>query len=327
MKTPMRTRIFRCLAVVGLLAITLWTQAGTVYTPASVPDPKVNGQNCYVSNPDALLADSDVVWLNNCAYQLDQQTHVELCVAALWSIGDMDAFEFAYELFQRWGIGRVNQNTGVLILFVYESHDIRIMTGTGIEGVLTDGRCSDIIHDDMIPAFRAGDYGGGLCLGALRIYDICSKGETPEELLAMRSTTYRGKYAEASSSNDNDENDDWPILIWIAVIVAAIIGWVKSILWLDEHPKCPICKKRKNSKVLKKVTLVNANYDHGGNGYNECFCATCNHNWTAKWETAKLTRSSSSSSSSSSRSYRSSSSSRGSWGGGSTSGGGAGGKW
>ena len=52
-------------------------------------------------------------------------------------------------------------------------------------------------------------------------------------------------------------------------IVAAIIGWVKSILWLDEHPKCPICKKRKNSKVLKKVTLVNANYDPGGNGYNE----------------------------------------------------------
>ena len=129
-----------------------------VYTPAEVPNPKKQGQACYVSDPDELLADTTVVWLNGCAARLEKETEVELCVVVLESIGDEDAFDFAYELFQRWGIGQKGKNTGVLILFALESHDLRIMTGTGIEGVLTDAICSKIMHEEMFPSFREGDY-------------------------------------------------------------------------------------------------------------------------------------------------------------------------
>ena len=201
-----------------------------VYTPASVPNPKDLGQSNYVANPDAIVADSDVVWLNNCASLLEEKTRVELCVVALQSIGETEAFDFAYELYQRWGIGKKGQNTGVLMLFVLDSHDIRLMTGTGIEGVLPDARCSQIIHDDMIPAFRAGDFGGGLCLGALRIYEICTDGEAPEELLNMRSVTNRGKYAE----NDDDE-----FLLGVIVFVL-VVSLIVLIVWASQkHGKGP----------------------------------------------------------------------------------------
>jgi len=209
----------------GIYISLLWVMAvqAAVYTPSSVPDPKAQGQGFYVSNPDALLADSDVVWLNSCAQQLDQATHVELCVVALQSIGESDAFDFAYELYQRWGIGRKGQNTGVLILFVELSHDIRIMTGVGIEGVLTDAQCSQIIRTDMTPAFKQGDYGGGLCLGALRIYEICTEGNVPEELLAIRSVTNRGKYAEEEEDNKLEK--------WLLVI--GLIIFVLLLIWFD----------------------------------------------------------------------------------------------
>ena len=200
------------------------------YTPASVPNPKDLGQANYVANPDAIVADSDVVWLNRCAAMLEEKTRVELCVVALQSIGEADVFDFAYELYQRWGIGKKGQNTGVLMLFVLDSHDIRLMTGTGIEGVLPDARCSQIIHDDMIPAFRAGDYGGGLCLGALRIYEICTDGEAPEELLNMRSVTNRGQYAE----NDDDE-----FLLGVIVFVV-VVCLVVLLIWASQkHGKGP----------------------------------------------------------------------------------------
>ena len=91
------------LVSVALLSA-MWVSAG--YTPQTVPDPKVYGQGYYVSDPDTLLSDSDVVFLNQCAQTLDSATHVELCVVALRSIDDADAFDFSYELFQRWGIGR-----------------------------------------------------------------------------------------------------------------------------------------------------------------------------------------------------------------------------
>ncbi len=72
----------------------LWAET---YTPADVPNPKTEGQQYYVSNPDDILADSSVIWLNTCASMLESKTNVELCVVALESIDDADAFDFAYE--------------------------------------------------------------------------------------------------------------------------------------------------------------------------------------------------------------------------------------
>lgn len=215
-----------------LLALTLSTSVFAYdYTPADVPNPKHEGQQYYVSDPDDLLADSTILWLNRCAYLLEEQTHVEMCVVALTSIGDAEAFDFAYELFQRWGIGRKGQNTGVLILFVIASHDLRIMTGTGIEGVLTDAKCSQIMHDDMFPAFRAGDYDAGLCLGALRIYEVCTDGDAPEELLSVRSVTNRGKYGEEEEGND---------LMTDIIIVIIIIALIILVSWISRnHGKRP----------------------------------------------------------------------------------------
>ena len=194
-----------------------------VYTPSSVPNPKKQGQDYYVANPDAILPDSSVTWLNDCAARLEKATNVQLCVAALSSIGESEAFDFAYELFQRWGLGREGQNTGVLMLFVLDSHDIRIMTGVGIEGVLTDAQCSKIIHDDMIPAFRQEHYGDGLCLGALRIYEICTDGEAPEELRTIRSVTNRGKYAQEDEQNTEDIVLDIIVLLIIIALIVIII--------------------------------------------------------------------------------------------------------
>lgn len=203
----------------------VWTVQAAEYSPVSVPNPKAQEQSSYVSNPDAIIADSDVIFLNTCAARLEAETKVEMCVVALESIGDRDCFDFCYELFQRWGIGKSGQNTGLLICFVLESHDIRMMTGVGLEGVLPDARCSQIIRETMIPAFRAGDYGGGLCLGALRVYEICTDGEAPEELRNMRSVTNRGQYRQAA-----EDEEAWIVdMIVLGLMVLLIIVIIYSI--------------------------------------------------------------------------------------------------
>ena len=213
----MRNRVRNIAIWVCLWLGTMGLRAA-VYTPEKVPNPKEHGQGWYVANPDAIIADSDVVFLNRCAADLEQNTRVELCVVALQSIGQMDCFDFCYELFQRWGLGKEGQNTGVLMCFVLDSHDIRIMTGVGLEGVLPDARCSQIIHDTMVPAFRQGDYGGGLCLGALRIYEICSDGDVPEELRTMQSVTNRGQYAQ-----DEVDEEVWMIFAALLIFIAILI--------------------------------------------------------------------------------------------------------
>ena len=289
-----------------------------VYTPASVPDPKRQGQAFYVANPDAILPDSSVAWLNDCAARLESATRVQLCVVALESIGESEAFDFAYELFQRWGLGREGQNTGVLILFVLDSHDIRIMTGVGIEGVLTDAQCSKIIRDDMTPAFRAGQYGDGLCLGALRIYEICTDGEAPEELLSIRSVTNRGEYGE-------DDLTDAELMGIIGVFTGLFI-LIAFILYWTSVKRCPKCGKRRAHATREQV-LIAATYASAGQGLRTYCCKNCGNTFDCTFVIPRRQRTI----------YISGGGGRGfggggfggggSWGGGSTFGGGAGGKW
>ena len=295
--------------------VLLWATAvrAEVYTPATVPDPKVDGQYQYVANPDALLADSTVMWLNDCAKRLDEATQVEMAVVALQSIGDADAFDFAYELFQRWGIGRANKNTGVLILFVMDSHDIRIMTGVGIEGVLTDAQCSKIIHDEMIPAFREGDYDGGLCLGALRIYEICTDGEAPEELLTIRSVTNRGKYGDEPSDTD---------IFALVGVMFGVAGIFFLLAYLSLYKRCPKCGKLR-ARSTKERVISKATYVSAGRGIRSYCCKNCGHTFDQEFVIPRRTRTTTTGHSGGGGGGFSG----GSWGGGSTMGGGAGGKW
>ena len=311
-----RTHMRRWVIYIGLF-LAVAVQAA-VYTPASVPNPKKHGQAFYVANPDAILPDSSVAWLNNCAARLEDATRVQLCVVALESIGGSEAFDFAYELFQRWGLGREGQNTGVLMLFVLDSHDIRIMTGVGIEGVLTDAQCSKIIHDDMIPAFRAGAYGDGLCLGALRIYEICTDGEAPEELLTIRSVTNRGEYGE-------DELTDAEIMGIIGVFTGLFI-LIAFILYWASVKRCPKCGKRRAHATREKI-LVAATYAAAGQGLRTYRCKHCGNTFDVPFVIPRRTHTVIITGGGRGGSFGGGFSGGGSWGGGSTFGGGAGGRW
>ena len=194
------------------------------------------------------------------------------------------------------------------------------MTGTGIEGVLTDGICSKIMYEEMFPSFREGDYDMGICLGVLAIYDVCTDGETPEELQAVRSVTNRGRYGE-------EEDEEWfgwsvteRVMIGGAILFVLglfLLGWIESI------KRCPKCHKRKGHEIHRE-TLEYATYDYDGKARVTYKCKNCGHEFTLEERIPKLVHESKSGSS---RGGRWSSGGGGSWGGGSTSGGGAGGKW
>lgn len=308
----------RGVVYMAFMTLVLSVQAA-VYTPASVPNPKDVSQANYVANPDRIIADSDVVFLNRCAARLERETGAEMAVVALEDIGDTEAFDFAYELYQRWGIGTKGKNTGVLVLFVLDSHDIRIMTGVGMEGVLPDAKCSQIIRNDMIPAFRKGDYGGGLCLGALRIYEVCTDGEAPDELRNMRSVTNRGRYA-----SDEDELTDNEIIA-ILVVTGLVAFLLFAMAYLFTYIRCPRCGTRR-ARATREQVIKAATYAAAGQGVRTYCCKHCGYTFDKDFVIPRRQRTVYVSGGGG---YRGGGgfSGGGSWGGGSTFGGGAGGKW
>ena len=249
----------------SLLAILMQAM---VYTPTSLPNPKVQDRGNYVCNPDEIVASSDVVLLNRLARQLEDSTQVELCVVAVNSIGEMEAFDFCYEVFQRWGIGKEGKNTGVLLFLAVESRDVRIMTGGGIEGVMTDAVCHSIIHETMMQPLRNADYSDAMALGALRIYEVCTDGAAPEELRQMTSATNRYHYA------DESEENVWMELFYFVGVPCIIFALIIVLLLLPK--KCPKCGKRSLRKTSEQI-INRATTRKEGLGVRSYCCKHCGH--------------------------------------------------
>ena len=247
--------------------LAVMVQAG-IYTPTSLPNPKVQDVHNYVCNPDGIVETNEVLFLNRLAHQLEDSTQVELCVVAVESIGETEAFDFCYELFQRWGIGKKGTNTGVLLFLAVESRDIRIMTGGGIEGVLTDAVCNEIIQQTAIPPLRNGEYSDALALSALRIYEICTDGSVPDELRNMTSVTNRYHYADESEENELTE-----IFYFIGIPMLFV---VLLLVIVSRPKKCPKCGKRTLRKTNEQI-ITRATTRKEGLGVRTYICQHCGY--------------------------------------------------
>jgi len=70
--------------------------------------------------------------------------------------------ETALLYFNKWGIGDSIKNNGVLLLLSRKPHRVRIEVGKGLENVLTNAVCQQIVDDKLVPSFKEGLFFTGL---------------------------------------------------------------------------------------------------------------------------------------------------------------------
>jgi uncharacterized protein len=70
---------------------------------------------------------------------------------------------------QEWKLGQKDKDNGVLLLIVIDDRKVRIETGYGLEGVLTDALSSRINRNEIVPFFKQGDYDNGVKAGVIAI--------------------------------------------------------------------------------------------------------------------------------------------------------------
>lgn len=96
----------------------------------------------------------------------DKRSSTQIAIVTTDDIAGMDAGDYAVELGKKWGVGNAGFNNGVVFL-VYRSKDntarkVFIATGTGLEDVLPDYTCSEIVNNEVIPNLKGADFYGAL---------------------------------------------------------------------------------------------------------------------------------------------------------------------
>lgn len=134
------------------------------YTIKSVPSPKMWGQDFYVSNPDTVIELITDSFLNIKLKELQQNTTVEMAVVVIDAYDYdeyYDAYDFSLQLFNYWGIGDKDTNTGLLLFLARRSREVQLITGSGLEGIMTDYACGEIL-DEALPYLKNNQYDAGI---------------------------------------------------------------------------------------------------------------------------------------------------------------------
>lgn len=110
------------------------------------------------------------------AIQFEDSTSNQIAVLLIPSLNGDEIREYGIQVLEKNKIGQKGKDNGVLLLIALNDKQISIEVGYGLEGVLTDAVCSDIIRNEIRPRFREGDFFGGIS-AAMQSIMLATKGE------------------------------------------------------------------------------------------------------------------------------------------------------
>lgn len=226
----------RTLSFLLTLLVTAFAFAAT-YTVDNLPIPYLQDRTQYVSNPDNLLSQTAVDSLNLWLGQMEHEHGVQTVLAVVERIEGGETYDFCMALGRKYGIGRKEQNSGLIILLSTGDRAYTILTGRGLEGTLPDAICKRIENYQMLPALRDGNWDEAM-------------------LNAVRAIT---KYVDGDDSlvgSSDFDDDDTGALIGFLVCMLLGLGIIAFAIWLDQRKKsyCPSCKQYKMKKISGYTT-------------------------------------------------------------------------
>ncbi|HQY57205.1 MAG: TPM domain-containing protein [Nitrospira sp.] len=150
----------------GLLVGWLWL-TGVASLPAVALDvPPLSGR---IVDQAHVLPPAVVERLTADLAAHEAKTSNQVAVLIIPSLEGEPLFDFSHRVATAWKLGRKGSDNGVLLLVSIKDRHIRLEVGYGLEGMLTDARSAQIIRNEIVPRFRAGDVPAGVTAGVQAI--------------------------------------------------------------------------------------------------------------------------------------------------------------
>jgi uncharacterized protein len=152
--------------------------------------------------------------------EIESTSTDQVAVVTLKSLQGYTIEDFGYQLGRKWGIGQKGKDNGILLIVAPSERKVRIEVGRRLEPLMTDALSKLIIENAILPAFRRGDFPGGIRAGVRDIKDVL--------LGDAEAVKERAKGARRSS--DPDTLQIVLFLFWMCVVLYIMWAVYRSSL-------------------------------------------------------------------------------------------------
>ncbi len=195
-----------CGAILGVLLVLLLPCMAMAVVEAP--------EDIYVGDYANVLTDETEQYIITENQKLAEATGAQIVIITVDFLDGIEIEDYAYTIFNEWGIGDAQRNNGLLLLLAIGEENYYAMQGQGLEGVLSSGTLGDYLYDYLEPDFAAGNYDAGVSkvfnafLGWFDMYyDTAGTAGTIPTLPDEQQTAHR-----------DDET-----MLWLAVIIMIIV--------------------------------------------------------------------------------------------------------
>ena len=107
-----------------------------------------------VSDFAGIIENSYIEKIDRYIRDIEEETSVEIAVVTVKSLEGRPIDEVALELFNKFGVGKKNDNNGILLLISKGDSKFRIEIGIGLEKILSDRFNDNLANKVISPGLR-----------------------------------------------------------------------------------------------------------------------------------------------------------------------------
>lgn len=185
-----------------------------------------------------VINSSDERDLNQKLTNLSNETGIQVAVLTISSLEGEALESYSMKVVEDWKLGQKGVDNGVLLLVSIGDRELRIETGYGVEGDLTDTKCGLIIRNVITPHFQDGDYSKGIVQGVTAIVEnvAVNFSENSENPIVL----------------EDDDSDDWEGFLVVGIFVAFFSIVMISAATSKKNPT----SESSDNKMLKAAIVA-----------------------------------------------------------------------
>ncbi len=214
-------------------------------------------ENLYVADCAQVLSESTEAYVVSRTTALKEACGGEIAVVTVDFLNDLTAEEYAYTVFNQWGIGDRTKNNGMMLLLVIGENSCWLTPGYGIEDDFPSTQCTEFLRQYLWEYQNAGDCDTGV-----------------RNIMDALTSWYSNYYgidipgAENLPATDfviESENDADGVLSGSGILTLLIIGFVIFLLIQNAERRSGYQRKR---SYFVPAMLLNSLLNSQGGSYH-----------------------------------------------------------